>query len=75
MVKKAFKTMKREGIYSEISEEVIRPSAQECAQNGLIVESAGIYGNVIRFLCPLVVTDEQLEAGLDIFENAVAKLA
>jgi 4-aminobutyrate aminotransferase/(S)-3-amino-2-methylpropionate transaminase len=35
------------------------------------VESAGIYGNVIRFLAPLVITDEQLEAGLDIFEAAV----
>lgn len=45
----------------------------ECAQHGLLVESAGIYGNVIRFLAPLVITNEQLAAGLDIFENAVAK--
>lgn len=44
---------------------------QTCAQKGLIVESAGIYGNVIRFLAPLVITDEQLEAGLDIFETAI----
>lgn len=46
---------------------------QECAQNGLLVESAGVYGNVIRFLAPLVITDEQLKAGLDIIEAAVAK--
>lgn len=45
----------------------------ECANNGLIVESAGIYSNVIRFLAPLVITDEQLEAGLKIFENAIKK--
>lgn len=45
----------------------------ECAQNGLLVEGAGTYNNVIRFLAPLVMTDEQLEAGLDIFEAAVAK--
>lgn len=45
---------------------------QECAKNGLMVESAGTYGNVIRFLAPLVMTDEQLACGLDIFENAVA---
>ena len=38
---------------------------------GLIIESAGTYGNVIRFLCPLCVTDGQLEAGLDIFEGAI----
>ena len=44
---------------------------QECARHGLMVESAGTYGNVIRFLAPLVMTDAQLEAGLDIFENAV----
>ncbi|MDD3173347.1 MAG: aspartate aminotransferase family protein [Herbinix sp.] len=42
-----------------------------CAQNGLLVESAGIYSNVIRFLCPLVVTDEQLECGLQILESAI----
>ena len=30
------------------------------------------HGNVIRFLAPLVITDEQLKAGLDIFEKAVA---
>lgn len=46
---------------------------QECAQHGLLVESAGIYGNVIRFLAPLVITDEQLEVGLDIFEAAISK--
>lgn len=45
----------------------------ECAANGLLVEGAGTYNNVIRFLAPLVMTDEQLEVGLDIFEAAVAK--
>ena len=44
---------------------------QECAKNGLLIENAGTYGNVIRFLAPLVITDEQLEAGLDIMEKAL----
>lgn len=44
---------------------------QHAAEHGLIVESAGIYGNVLRFLCPLVVTDEQLDCGLDILEAAI----
>ena len=48
---------------------------QECASNGLLVEGAGTYGNVIRFLAPLVMTDAQLDVGLDIFESAVAKCA
>jgi 4-aminobutyrate aminotransferase/(S)-3-amino-2-methylpropionate transaminase len=38
---------------------------------GLLVESAGVYGNVIRFLCPLVVNDSQLQAGLAILEDAI----
>ena len=46
---------------------------QETARRGLLVEGAGIQGNVIRFLAPLVMTDEQLEAGLNIFERAIQK--
>lgn len=33
MVKKAFKAMYRQGIYSEIADEVIRPTPQECSMN------------------------------------------
>lgn len=43
----------------------------EAAKHGLLVESAGVYSNVIRFLCPLVVMDEQLRAGLQILEEAI----
>jgi 16S rRNA (cytosine1402-N4)-methyltransferase len=34
LVKKSFKQFKKAGIYSDISTEVIRPSAEECAENG-----------------------------------------
>ena len=40
---------------------------------GLILENAGTHGNVIRFLVPLCVTDEQLEKGFEIFETALVK--
>ena len=40
-------------------------------QKGLLLESAGTYGNVIRFLAPLCITDEQLDAGLAIYEEAI----
>ena len=53
--------------------ELVAAIVNEAVQNGLIIESAGVYGNVIRFLAPLVITDEQLAAGLDIFEKALAK--
>ena len=34
LVKKALKAGYKEGIYSEYARDVVRPSAQECAQNG-----------------------------------------
>ena len=33
LVKKSFKQWKKEGVYSEVSEDVIRPSAEECVRN------------------------------------------
>ena len=44
----------------------------ECSKRGLIVLGAGIFSNVIRFLPPLILTPEQLEKGISIFEEAVA---
>lgn len=34
LVKKSFKRLKKEGIYSDVADEVIRPSAEECSMNG-----------------------------------------
>jgi len=47
---------------------------EEAYKSGLILLSAGLYSNVIRILVPLVVTEEQLNTGLDIIENAVEKV-
>lgn len=33
LVKKSFRQLQREGVYSEVAKEVIRPSAEECFQN------------------------------------------
>lgn len=33
LVKKSFKQLKKQGIYAEVADDVIRPSAQECAMN------------------------------------------
>lgn len=44
---------------------------KEAYQNGLILLAAGILGNVIRVLVPLVVTETQLNSGLDILETAI----
>lgn len=44
-----------------------------CADRGLVLLSAGTFKNVIRILSPLVITDEQLQQGLDILENEIKK--
>ena len=51
--------------------ELVTETVAEAARNGLIIESAGTYVNVIRFLCPLVVTDAQLERGLEILKKSL----
>ncbi|MBB6444570.1 4-aminobutyrate--2-oxoglutarate transaminase [Bacillus benzoevorans] len=40
-------------------------------QKGIIVMSAGLYGNIIRLLIPLVISDEQLEEGFTILEETI----
>ncbi|KUO79051.1 MAG: 4-aminobutyrate aminotransferase [Desulfosporosinus sp. BRH_c37] len=47
---------------------------KECLSQGLIIISAGVFGNVIRMLMPLVITDDQLEQALSILDNAFAKI-
>jgi 4-aminobutyrate aminotransferase/(S)-3-amino-2-methylpropionate transaminase len=60
------------------AQETREPAAQEtkqitqyCYEHGLITISAGSYGNVIRLLMPLVISDEQLDEGLNVLEGAL----
>jgi 4-aminobutyrate aminotransferase/(S)-3-amino-2-methylpropionate transaminase len=48
---------------------------QACHADGLVVLSCGTYGNVLRFLPPLVIDDHLLDEGLDIIDKAFATLA
>ena len=45
-----------------------------CAQNGLLIGSVGIFGNVIRVAPPLVITEAEAHESLDIFEKSLAAL-
>ncbi len=42
-----------------------------CLDRGLILYPCGSYGQSIRFIPPLIVTDSELDKGLDIFEQAL----
>ncbi len=48
---------------------------KECFDQGLILIGAGVFGNVVRMLQPLVITDEQLDKAMSIIERAVAKVS
>jgi 4-aminobutyrate aminotransferase/(S)-3-amino-2-methylpropionate transaminase len=60
------------------SQETREPAAEDtkkvtkyCYEHGLITISAGSYGNVIRLLMPLVITDEQMDEALGVLEGAL----
>jgi 4-aminobutyrate aminotransferase/(S)-3-amino-2-methylpropionate transaminase len=46
--------------------------AEEAAARGLLMLKAGIYSNCNRVLCPLVITDAELEEALGAWEEALA---
>ena len=46
-----------------------------CHEKGLIILACGNFGNVIRTLMPLVITDEQLDRGLAILEEGLRFLS
>jgi 4-aminobutyrate aminotransferase/(S)-3-amino-2-methylpropionate transaminase len=69
-----------------IAVELVQPGSKEpnpaavgqvikyCQEQGLLLLSAGTYGNVLRFLPPLVCPDHLLDEGLGILADAFATL-
>ena len=45
-----------------------------CYERGLIIMTAGTYGNVVRLLMPLVITDAELAEGVGVLEQGLAEL-
>jgi len=43
-----------------------------CHAHGLALLKAGLYDNVIRLLFPLVISEQELDRGLDILEEALS---
>jgi len=44
---------------------------KRCHSNGVLILKAGTYDNVVRLLAPLVISDEDLHAGLDVLIEAL----
>lgn len=63
----------KDPVTKEPNGELVSKLVLDLAQHGLLVENAGSHGQVIRFLAPLVMTDEQLEVGLKLFEEGIQR--
>ena len=64
----------KDPVTKEPNGELVTALIQDMAQHGLLVENAGTYGQVIRFLAPLVMTDEQLRVGLKLFRDSLERV-
>ena len=54
---------------------VTATAVSRCRAAGVLVITAGPYGNIIRVLSPLVISDRDLTRGLDVIEDAVLSAA
>lgn len=57
----------------EPATKLVADIVQNALQKGLMIESSGLHSNVIRFLAPLCITDEQLDRGVAIIDEAIAE--
>lgn len=55
----------------EPAADLVKAIIKNCYGKGVILLNAGILSNVIRFLPPLVMTDEQVKYGIDVLEEAI----
>jgi len=59
----------------EPADEETKQVSQYCYEHGLVLITAGSYGNVIRLLMPLVVTDAQMDEAMDVLESGLVAVA
>ena len=68
-----------EMVTDRVIKEPDKPAAQAVVryayEHGVIVMACGTHGNVLRFLIPLTMAEEELEEGLAVIEAALASLA
>jgi 4-aminobutyrate aminotransferase/(S)-3-amino-2-methylpropionate transaminase len=64
----------KDRVTKEPAEAATRKVLAACHRRGLLIISAGTFGNVIRMLVPLVATDAQVEEGLVVLEQALAEV-
>jgi 4-aminobutyrate aminotransferase / (S)-3-amino-2-methylpropionate transaminase / 5-aminovalerate transaminase len=55
-----------------VGAEAMAAIGRTCLENGVIVLTAGTYGNVVRLLPPITIDDGLLDEGLDVLDDAIA---
>ncbi len=65
----------KDRVTKEPAPEAVTQILRFCYEHGLIVLKAGTYNNCIRTLMPLVISDGELAAGLDILEQGIASVS
>ncbi|MFT5574716.1 MAG: diaminobutyrate-2-oxoglutarate transaminase [Bermanella sp.] len=51
--------------------ELAKAIITRCFEQGLVIETSGAYDQVVKCLCPLTITDDELNKALDIIEQSV----
>jgi 4-aminobutyrate aminotransferase / (S)-3-amino-2-methylpropionate transaminase / 5-aminovalerate transaminase len=60
-----------EGFRAEPAPDLATAVVEEAAERGLLLLKAGTYSNCIRVLCPLVISDAEVDEALDAWEEAL----
>ncbi len=61
----------RDPATKEPAPELAKRVTEEAARRGLLLLRAGVHSNCIRVLCPLVISDPELDEALDAWEEAL----
>jgi 4-aminobutyrate aminotransferase/(S)-3-amino-2-methylpropionate transaminase len=59
----------------EPAADLTKQTTEGARERGLILLSCGLYGNVVRILVPLVISDDDLDRGLEILEESLVAAA
>ena len=65
----------RDRVTREPAKDALNDLVRAACERGVILMPAGTYGNVIRVLVPLVVSDPELDEGLDVLEECLVGVA
>ena len=57
-----------------VNGEIADQITTRCFKKGLIIETSGAEDQVVKFLCPLIISEENLKKGIDIVEESIKEV-